>query len=177
MKAVRRESYLCHLPHRFTSAPVSAELHKHGIWFLRYLDDGLLLASSYQEALNSTQFLLQLCGRLGIRMNFDISFLRPAQELVFEGFPDEVANRQSSLLSPSFLGFTTPDCQGVANLAGPHGVPYLLGFQGSAVYVESAVSPSVSVVQLYTRQLGVHCLDPPTTSWMLESNLLAGRDL
>ena len=66
-------------------ASVSAELHKQGIRLRRYLDDWLLLVSSYQEALNSTQVLLWLCAWLGICINFDKSYLRPGEELVFLG--------------------------------------------------------------------------------------------
>ena len=41
-------------PQVFTKimAPVSAELHKQGIWLLSYRDDWLLLASYYQVALD-----------------------------------------------------------------------------------------------------------------------------
>ena len=77
-----------------------------------------------------------------------------------EGFPDEDTNRQPSLSSPSFLGFTTPDCQRVANLAWPHGVPYLFGSRDSAADAESTASPSVSVVLLCTQRLSAECLDP-----------------
>ena len=67
----------------------------------------------------------------------------------FEGFPDADRDRQPSLSSPSFHGFTTTDRQGVANFVGSHGVPYSLGTLGSVADAESAVSPWVSVVQLY----------------------------
>ena len=65
--------------------PCFTELHKQGIWLLRYLDGWVLLGSFYQEALDSTQVLLRLCAQLGIRINFNKSCLHPAQELVFLG--------------------------------------------------------------------------------------------
>ena len=66
-------------------APVFTELHKHGIRLLRYLDDWLLWGLFYQEPLDLTQVLLQLCVRLGICINYDKSCLHPAQELGFLG--------------------------------------------------------------------------------------------
>ena len=67
-----------------------------------------------------------------------------------EGFPNMDVDRQPSLSSLSFLGFTTTDRQEVAKFARSHGVPNSLGPWGSVADVESAVSPLVSVFQLYT---------------------------
>ena len=66
-------------------APVSAALHRQGIRLLRYLDDWLLLAPSEQDAHESARRLLALCARLGIAVNWEKSFLHPAQEITFLG--------------------------------------------------------------------------------------------
>ena len=66
-------------------APIAMECHRMGIRLLQYLDELLLLASSHQEALDSTQALLHLCTRLGVRVIFDRSSLRPTQEVAFLG--------------------------------------------------------------------------------------------
>ena len=92
----------------------------------------------------------------------------------FEDFPDVDSARQSSLPSPSFLGFTTPDHQGVANFAGSHGIPYSLGPWGLVADAGSVISPAVSVVQLYTGQLGVDCLDSHSDGCWSPLSLLAG---
>lgn len=74
-------------PQMFTRmmAPVASELHKLGIRTHQYLDDWLLLAGSYQEAPESTQTALNLCTRLGIRINYSNSSLLPMQEITYLG--------------------------------------------------------------------------------------------
>ena len=66
-------------------APISSTLHRRGIRLLQYLDNWLLLAEPQQKALSSTQTLLQLCTRLGVRINMEKSSLQPAQRMVFLG--------------------------------------------------------------------------------------------
>lgn len=56
-------------------APISSALHRRSIRLLQYLDDWLLLAESHQQALDSTQILLQQCARLGVRINLEKSSL------------------------------------------------------------------------------------------------------
>ncbi|MPC61682.1 hypothetical protein E2C01_055757 [Portunus trituberculatus] len=113
-------------------APISAELHRWDICILQYLDVWLLLVLFYQEAVNSTQVLPQLCAHLGIRINYDILLtacsgdcLLGSQHLdsSFEVFPDADLGGQSSLSYTSFRGFLTPNCQKVINTAGSHGFP------------------------------------------------------
>ena len=60
-------------------APVSAIIHRHGFRILRYLDDWLLLASTFQESVRERDFLLWLCQRLGIRVHLPKSSLTPMQ--------------------------------------------------------------------------------------------------
>ena len=66
-------------------APVSAEMHRRGYRLLRYLDDWLVLGASREEVLRARDFLLALCGRLGIRLNLDKSFLTPTQMTEYLG--------------------------------------------------------------------------------------------
>ena len=58
-------------PQIFTMAPVSAVLHRLGVRILRYLDSGLVLASSRVEALRARDIILNLYQDLGIIMSFD----------------------------------------------------------------------------------------------------------
>lgn len=66
-------------------APLAVELHRREIRIHQYLDEWLLLASSHQETIDSTQLLLRLCAQLGIRINFEKFCLHPAQEMVYLG--------------------------------------------------------------------------------------------
>ena len=56
-------------------APVSVIMHRHGFRILRYLDDWLVLASTFQEIVRSRDFLLWLCQRLGVHVNLPKSSL------------------------------------------------------------------------------------------------------
>ena len=60
-------------------APVSAIMHRHWFQILRYLDDWLVLASTFQEIARARDFLLWLCHQLGIRVNLPKSSLDPSQ--------------------------------------------------------------------------------------------------
>ena len=60
-------------------APVSAIMHRHGFRILRYLDDWLVLASTFQESVRARDFLLWLCQNFGMRVNLPKSSLTPMQ--------------------------------------------------------------------------------------------------
>ena len=60
-------------------APVSTIMHRHGFQILRYLDDWLVLTSTFQESVRARDFLLWVCQRLGIRVNLPKSSLTPMQ--------------------------------------------------------------------------------------------------
>ena len=70
-------------PQAFTRvmAPVSSIMHRHGFRILRYLDDWLVLGSSYREIVRARDFLLWLCHQLGIQINIPKSYLTPTQSL------------------------------------------------------------------------------------------------
>ena len=60
-------------------APVSAIMHRHGFQILWYLNDWLVLASTFQEIVRARDFLLWLCQHLGIHVNLPKSSLVPKQ--------------------------------------------------------------------------------------------------
>ena len=60
-------------------APISSIMHRYGFRILRYLDDWLILGSSFQEIVQARDFLLWVCWELGVRINFSKSSLTPSQ--------------------------------------------------------------------------------------------------
>ena len=66
-------------------APVSAIMHRYGSRILRYLDDWLVLGSSFQDIVRARDFLLWLCQELGVRVNLSKSSLDPSQTLDYLG--------------------------------------------------------------------------------------------
>ena len=102
------------VPQAFTHvmAPVSSITHRHGFWILRYLDNWLVLASSFQEIVQARDFLLWLCCQLGIQINLPKSSLDPSQTRDYLGmtiltsplrvFPTLQTVQQLSLLPQEF---------------------------------------------------------------------------
>ena len=74
-------------PQTFTRvmAPISSIMHHFGFRILRYIDDWLVLGSSFQEIVRVRDFLLWLCQELGIRVNLAKSSLTPSQTLDYLG--------------------------------------------------------------------------------------------
>ena len=66
-------------------APVSSIMHRYGFRILRYLDNWLVLGSSFQEITRARDFLLWLCDQLGILVNHSKSTLLPSQRLDYLG--------------------------------------------------------------------------------------------
>ena len=66
-------------------APISSIMHRYGFRILRYLDDWLVLGSSFQEIVRARDFLLWLCRELGVRVNLSKSSLTPSQTLDYQG--------------------------------------------------------------------------------------------
>ena len=66
-------------------APVSSIMHRHGFRLLPYLDDWLVLGSTFQELVRGRDFLLWLCHLLGIIVNPSKSSLVPTQTLDYLG--------------------------------------------------------------------------------------------
>ena len=102
-------------PQAFTRvmAPVSSIMHCHGFRILRYLDDWLVLASTFQEIVRARDFLLWLCRQLGIHVNLPKSSLDPSQTRDYLGmtitfsplrvFPTLKRIQKLSLLLHEFL--------------------------------------------------------------------------
>ena len=62
-------------------APVSSIMHRHGFRLLCYLDDWLVLGSTFQELVRARDLLLWLCRLFGIIVNPSKSSLVPTQTL------------------------------------------------------------------------------------------------
>ena len=54
-------------------APISSIMHRHGFRILRYLDDWLVLGSSFWDLVRAREFLLWLCQELGAQVNLEKS--------------------------------------------------------------------------------------------------------
>ena len=65
--------------------PVSSIMHRFGFRILRYLDDWLVLGSSFQEISRARDFLLWLCDQLGILVNLAKSTLTPTERIDYLG--------------------------------------------------------------------------------------------
>ena len=99
-------------------APVSAIMHHHGFRILRYLDDWLVLASTFQESVRARDFILWLCQSLGICVNLPKSSLTPMQTQDYLGitiqtiplrvFPTLKRIQKLSLLLQDFLSTRSP---------------------------------------------------------------------
>ena len=66
-------------------APVSLIMHRHGFRIPWYLDDWVVLGSSFREIVQARDFLLWLCQQLGILINISKSSLTPTQSLDYLG--------------------------------------------------------------------------------------------
>ena len=62
-------------------APISSIMHHYGFRILRYLDDWLVLGSSFRGIVWARDFLLWLCQELGVRVNLGKSSLTLSQTL------------------------------------------------------------------------------------------------
>ena len=93
--------------------PISSIMHRHGFRLLRYLDDWLVLDSTFQDLVRARDFLLWLCHLLGVIVNHSKSSLVPTQTLDYLGmtletsplrvFPTHKQIQKFSLLLQMFL--------------------------------------------------------------------------
>ena len=80
-------------------APVSAILHRTGVWLRRYLDNWLLQASSREQVLLALKTVLRFCSLLGIVVNWEKSQMIPTQRMVYLGvILDSISFRASPAL-------------------------------------------------------------------------------
>ena len=94
-------------------APISSIMHRHGFRLLRYLDDWLVLGSTFQDLVRARDFLLWLCLRLGVIVSLSKSSFVPTQTLDYLGmtletsplrvFPTLKRVQKFSLLLQQFL--------------------------------------------------------------------------
>ena len=75
------------VPQVFTCvmAPISSIMHRYGFRILCYLENWLVLGSSFQEIVRARDFLLWLCQELGICINLVKSSLTPSQTIDYMG--------------------------------------------------------------------------------------------
>ena len=66
-------------------APISSILHEIGIRILRYLDNWLILSTSYEASLLAREKVLNLCQDLGIVVNMTKSHLEPSRLATYLG--------------------------------------------------------------------------------------------
>ena len=66
--------------------PVAAFLRKRGVRMILYLDDFLILGSTYQEAQSHTAMAVSLLESLGFTVNLEKLCLIPTQIIIFQGF-------------------------------------------------------------------------------------------
>ena len=96
-------------------APVLSIMHRHGFRLLCYLDDWLVLGSTFQELVRARNFLLWLCRLLGVIVNPSKSSLVPPRTLDYLGitletsplrvFPTLKRVQKFSLLLQDFLSY------------------------------------------------------------------------
>ena len=110
-------------PQAFTRvmAPVSSIMHRHGFRILRYLDDWLILASSFREIVRARDFLLWLCRQLRIHINLPKSSLDPSQtrddnlDFSFEGLPNPPKGPEIVLSAPGVPLRPPTSCVGLVS--------------------------------------------------------------
>ena len=73
-------------PRTFTKcmAPVAAHPQLQGINIYSYIDDWLIVATSYHNAVRATNITLNALQRLGLKVNYTKSHLKPAESLILE---------------------------------------------------------------------------------------------
>jgi hypothetical protein len=77
---------------------VAAFLRRRGITIFMYLDDWLVVAETYQQAVNHTRFVLQITQHLGFVVNCKKSHLEPTQSPTYLG---AVLDLQMGVARPS----------------------------------------------------------------------------
>ena len=93
--------------------PIASIMHRHDFRLLRYLDDWLVLGSTFQDLVRARDFLLWLCRHLGVIVNLSKSSLVQTQTLDYLGmtletfplrvFPTLKRVQKFSLLRQAFL--------------------------------------------------------------------------
>ena len=141
-------------------------MHRHGFHLLRYLDDWLVLGSTFQDLVRARDFLLWLCLRLGVIVNLSKSSLVPTQTLYYLGmtletsplrvFPTLKRVQKFSLLLQEFL----------SDRLHPVSVwRSLLGMMSSMSAIVPGSRLRMRSLQLRLNAAGHHLLDDHLVSW------------
>ena len=147
-------------------APVSSIMHCHGFRLLCYLDDWVVLGSTFQDLVRARDFLLWLCRLLGIIVNPSKSSLVPTQTLDYLGmmlatsplriFPTLKRVQKFSLLLQTFL----------SDLLHPVSVwRRLLGMMSSMSAIVLGSRLRMRSLQLRLNAAGPLLLDRDLVSW------------
>ena len=147
-------------------APISSIMHRHGFRLLQYLDDWLVLGSTFQDLVRARDFLLWLCLRLGVIVNLSKSSLVPTQMLDYLGmtletsplrvFPTLKRVQKFSLLLQQFL----------SDHLHPVSVwRSLLGMMSSMSAIVPGSRLHMRSLQLCLNTAGHHLLDDHLVSW------------
>ena len=139
-------------PQAFTRVivPVSSIMHRHRFRILWYLNDWLVLASTFQEIVRERDFLLWLCRQLGIHVNLTKSSLDPSQTrdnnnyFSFKGFPDP--HEDPEVVSSASGVSLQPPTSSVSLASSPRSDVIYVGASsgGSASYEVPPASPQRS---------------------------------
>ena len=66
-------------------APISSIMHRRGFRIMRYLNDWLVLGSSFRDLVWARDILLWLCQELGVQVNLEKNSLTPTQNMDYLG--------------------------------------------------------------------------------------------
>ena len=155
-------------PHVFTRlmAPISTILRRYVVGMLRYLDDWLILSESRTTGIQARDRLLQVCGELGLQVNYRKSSLIPSQHMTYLDMqiqsvrfitkPTETWVGNLLRIIEEFLSSLGPSSSSLASSSGPPFVHYSSGEEWA---VKDAVSPDSPQVQVgLPRQITLHPL-------------------
>ena len=125
--------------------------HRRGVCLLRYLDDWLVIAESRDLLLQHWELVYQLCGDLGIIINWEKSDLQPSCvqylgmliDTSLESFPVKSSFSGSGDV---FSSASIAPSMDVAAAVGPHGVTGVLSSQGSHEHASPRVLPQGPLV-------------------------------
>lgn len=166
----RRMSFgTCVAPYTFTMVmkPVIAELHRRGVRAFIYLDDMLIVGSSFEEARDSLRSAVELLSELGLPINRDKSVLIPTQRIEHLGMVWETEREPKLHVPRPKLKAIAKDARRLLRLDATHGVTarQLAGIGGKI----TAAAPGMRHAADYRRhaiQRGVHyCLRASHGDW------------
>ena len=69
-----------------TLKPIFSQFHEEGFSGFGYIDDSFIIAETYDEAIQATQFLCNSFKELGFKINEEKSVFTPSHEIVFLGY-------------------------------------------------------------------------------------------